>query len=118
VPWTDSVADYRAAIGVLDVGLAPLVETRWSRGKSDVKSLEYAMAGALTICTDAEPFKAFGGPCIRVVGARGFERAVRWAVTHRDEAREMGRAAREYVLAERTIQGNVWKWQEAIEKGA
>lgn len=114
VPWTDSVEQYRTNVTALDVGLAPLVETRWSKGKSDVKCLEYSMAGALTICQDAEPFKAFKGPCVRVDSAKGFERAVRWAVLHQDEARDMAREARKYVLRERSIEANIWKWHAAI----
>lgn len=116
VQWTDSVADYRKSVAVLDVGLAPLIETRWSKGKSDVKALEMSMAGALTVCSDAEPFKAFKGPCVRTGSAKGFEASVRWAVTHRDEVTDMAREARQYVLRERTIQSNIWRWRAAINK--
>lgn len=115
VPWTDSVADYRKAVAALDVGFAPLASAdRWTSSKSDVKSLEYAMVGALPVLQDAEPYRAFKGPCLRAGSAKDFERAVRWCVTHRDEVKDMAAQARDYVLKERTIQDTVWRWREAV----
>jgi hypothetical protein len=45
--------------------------------------------------------------------ADDFVRLVMWAVADRDVFAEQERAARAYVLAERTIGGNIWRWRDA-----
>lgn len=114
LPWTENLAQYRANLGVLDVGVCPLVDTQWSRGKSDLKALEYAMAGALPVMSDVPPYAPWqGGPGLFARSATDFEKAIRWCVFHREEAKAIARDAREYVLTERTIGKHIWKWREA-----
>lgn len=115
VPWTRDLAAYRLSLQSLDVGVCALTDTTWTRSKSDVKCLEYSMAGALSICSNVpayEPWK--GGPCLWASSATDFERAIRWCVFHRDEVKEIARAAREHVLAERTIGKSIHLWREAV----
>jgi len=41
----------------LDVGLAPLIDDRFNRCKSDIKWLEYSAAGAICVASDVEPYR-------------------------------------------------------------
>lgn len=117
IPWTDDLQDYRKSLPILDVGLCPLVENNWSRHKSDVKALEYAMAGALPIVGRTEPYRPWWDRTLTVdtTKPKDWLKMVKWIVAHRDEVADRARRAREYVLEERTIAGNTWRWQEAID---
>lgn len=49
-------ATYRAFLATLTVGLAPLQDTPFNRGRSDVKALEYAGAGAVALVQRAPAY--------------------------------------------------------------
>lgn len=115
IPWTDSVEEFRQTLFGFDVGVAPLVETVWSRCKSDLKALEYAMAGVLPIVSATEPYRPWlNGPGLVAHTPKDFYHHVKWCVQNRDEVKSLAEASRDYVLAERTISQNVWRWEEAI----
>lgn len=40
----------------LDIGLAPLEDTEFNRGKSNIKFYEYASVGTVTLASDVEPY--------------------------------------------------------------
>lgn len=116
IPWQEDLAGYRKALGNIDVMLCPLLPDRWNDCKSDLKALEAAMAGAVCIVQDSEPYRPWiPGPAFVARDHRDFLKWVRYAVYHRDEVADMARQAKKYVLSERTIQGNVWRWEEAVE---
>lgn len=116
IPWATDLAVYRRAMFDIDVGLAPVVPTPWSLGRSDVKALEYAMGGALPILSDVEPYHWWHDkPALMAKDAKAFYHHVKWAVANQDEARALAREAKQLVLKERTIQANAWRWQEAID---
>lgn len=117
IPWSNDAGVYRRVIGWLDVGLAPVVETPWSVCRSDLKALEYGVAGAAPVVSDAIPYKGYSGPCLRAKTPRDFLRHVQHLVTNPDEARMLARSAREFVLKERTMKQNIWRWEEAIDGG-
>lgn len=118
IPWTDTLEDYRASLGILDVGICPLRDTPWSRGKSDIKAMEYAMAGAMPIVS---PVAAYGPwfyndrRCLTADTRDDWLAALRFCVQNRDEVKRLAAAAKAYVLAERTIQDNIYRWEEALE---
>lgn len=116
-PWADDLADYRRNLMSLDVGIAPILENPWAACKSDIKALEYAMAGVMPIVSRTEPYRPWWEremPCLVARTPREFLKQVQWAVAHRDEVKQIAAEARAHVLAERTIEKNVWRWQEAI----
>lgn len=116
VPWTDDLAAYRASLAQLDVGLCPLIDHPWTRGKSDVKALEYAMAGAMSVCSDVEPYREWRlRPAMMARSGAGFRRAVEWCVRHPEQVAQVAASARAYVLRERTIQSSIYRWREAID---
>ena len=117
VPWSDGLEGYRRNLMQLDVGLAPIVENVWSVGKSDLKALEYAMAGAMPIVSRAEPYRGWWEhemPALSAANPKEFLRQVQWAVANRDEVKRIAYEARLHVLHHRTIDKNAWRWEEAI----
>jgi glycosyltransferase involved in cell wall biosynthesis len=125
VDWTDDHRQFRQNLGLLDVALAPLLDHGiWASGKSDVKALEYAMAGALPIVQQHESFSPWlaegvdepeRATCLVAKDSEEFLENVQWCYEHRDDVKVMAENAKQYVLRERTIQNNVWRWQEAID---
>jgi hypothetical protein len=47
--WTNDLATYQRNLSQVQIGLAPLDDTRFNRSKSPVKAFEYALAGAAVI---------------------------------------------------------------------
>lgn len=116
-PWVNDLTTYRRLMSHIDIGMAPVTPTPWSIGRSDIKALEYAMSGALPIVSDQPPYSNLTHEenCLKAKTAKDFYHHVKWAVRNRDEVRELARMSREYVLKERTVEKNAWRWQEAID---
>ena len=51
-----SLAAYHSFLNSLDIGIAPLLDTPFNRGRSDVKHLEYAAHGVVAVCADLVPY--------------------------------------------------------------
>lgn len=116
IPWSNDLPTYWKMMQLLDVGLAPVVENPWSLCRSDLKALEYGMAGALPILSDVAPYEGWSDwdRCCTAGTARDFLRKVQWAVAHRDDVRALALDCREHILKERTVERNIWRWEEAI----
>lgn len=113
-PWSNDMGVYRKLMGTLDVGLAPVKENPWSSCRSDLKALEYAMANACPVLSDAIPYRGYEGPCVRATSAKDFLNQVKYLVAHQDEAKQIASEAREHVLKHRTVEGNIWRYKEAL----
>lgn len=120
ISWISSLPEYRRVMVDIapDVGVCPVRETPFARGKSDLKALEYAMSGAMPIIAKLEPYDPWrplvGECCQEAQTAEEWLEAVRWTVANQDKVREMARAARGHVLANRTIQATRQAWADAI----
>jgi len=120
IDWTDDLAAYRKNLldARLDVGLAPLRPGGWADAKSDVKALEYAMAGAVPVVSDVEAYSPWQdeGPCYWVPpkSPKGWLKVLKHIVTHKEEARAMAWQARLWVLGRRTIQREIGEWRRAV----
>jgi hypothetical protein len=115
VPWTDSLAAYRKVLGRFDVGVAPLVPGQWANGKSDLKALEYTMAGVLPLLARTEPYRPWwDSPLVCEPNEASWVTHIKWVVQNRDAIPELLANARDYVLSERTAAGNAWRYREAI----
>jgi hypothetical protein len=117
LPWADNLFDARKNLGHIDVGIAPLTVNRWSVGKSDVKCLEYAMAGVLPVMQDAEPYRPWKdiGWGLMPQTEADWGDVIREIVANREMVGEYADEAKKYVLDNRTIQGNIDKWREAVD---
>ena len=51
-----SIESYLDFLGSIDVGIAPLLPTKYNKGRSDVKFLEYASCGVTGIYQNLEPY--------------------------------------------------------------
>jgi glycosyltransferase involved in cell wall biosynthesis len=60
VPWRSSYPEYRRTLAGLgwEIGLAPLRDLEFNRGKNNAKYREYAAAGIAGIYSDAEVYRA------------------------------------------------------------
>lgn len=116
IPFVDDLALYRKLFSAIDVGVAPIVPTPFANCRSDVKALDYAMGGVCPVLSDTDSYSAWkdGENCFKAADAKDFFHVIKHLVANQDEAKQMARAARDYVLAERTMKTNIWRWQEAI----
>lgn len=115
VPWEHHVV-LRASLMRLDVGVAPIVRSSMSSARSDLKVLEYLMAGALPVVSGEAPYEGWRDVpfCLMAWTAADFEERIRWCVRNRDEVRALAREGREFVLAERTFGTEIGAWRTAI----
>ncbi len=56
LPWTLDMDEHYERLGNLDVGLAPLRASVFNQSKSELKFLEYAARGAVTIASNFGPY--------------------------------------------------------------
>lgn len=113
-PWTDNLDAYRESLSRCDVMVCPLIETEWSRYKSDLKALETVAAGAWPIVSSATAYSPWHERTMVCTTARDWSDAIRWVVRHRDEIPALTAKAHDYVFGERLIEQNIEKWREAI----
>ena len=116
IPWADDLLSIRKHLGEIDVGIAPLTRNHWADAKSDVKALEYAMAGVMPIVQDAPPYSPWvdsGWEWKAKTEADWFD-LIREIVANRDLVKPLAAEARAYVDRERTIDKNIHLWREAL----
>lgn len=115
VPWTYNLAEARQNLFKFDLGVAPLKGNRWSNAKSDIKGLEYAMAGVLPLMSDVEPYKPWAQTFPDLLLQDGdWEGVIRWAVKNPDLVKDRAAKAKEWVLENRTIDKSIHLWKEAL----
>jgi soluble cytochrome b562 len=113
--WIDDLDSYRAFFQQLDISLAPIVANPFSLYRSDVKALEAAMGLAAPVLSDVPPYADWDDTrSMKCKDAKGFYHAIKHLVTHRDEAKQLAQAARDYTLKERTTSAQIHLWKEAI----
>lgn len=106
--FTPSVASYRRVLSRWSVGLAPIVENDVTRGKSDLKWLEFTMCGAALVASDVEAYKRVpDDSIIRVDDAEGFAGAVGDLLHDERERRRMVRSSAFHVKRDRLVGNEV-----------
>jgi len=115
--WREDFKSFRPELMKLDVGISPLIGTPMTKYRSDVKALEYSMAGAFPILQAERPYdewrdKEYARMCWT---SSDWMSAIKWAVANQDEVRAKGNLAREHVLLNRTFKTEIAKWRKAIE---
>ncbi len=107
--------DWHPAVAELDVGIAPLADTKFNRAKSWLKPLEYAALGVPFVASPTPEYERFGrDPCLGLYASRPRDWAAMlrllkdpgWRVTASD-------AGRDAVRRLHTVEGNAWRWAEA-----
>lgn len=102
-PYTRSLQHYRDVISILDIGLAPLHRSRMNDGKSDLKWLDYTMAGALTIASNGPAYASIrsGENGLVARSQLEFRSHLQFALDDPEATMGMIAAARQYVLTHR-----------------
>jgi len=120
MPWVDGLDEFRKTLPLWDVGLAPLQGNDWNKSKSDIKAMEYAMAGALPVVSRVESYAPWwrdrGWPYVAST-PEDWTEIIQHLVRNRDEVKAGAEDALGYVLAERTIKSEIHAWKEAVLDG-
>jgi hypothetical protein len=115
--WTLDLAAARSYLGRFDVGICPIAPGHFADAKSDVKALEYAMAGVMPIVSRTEPYAPWWrdeGWDFTAQSPAEWEEIIRHIVKNPEIVKDEAARAKRYVLAQRTIQDNIWRWKEAV----
>lgn len=115
VPWTTDLAEYRRKLGSFHVGVAPLIPGAWADGKSDLKALEYTMAGVVPFVARTEAYRPWHGTGFDVEpNEDAWVDRIKWIVRNQDALPWLLQSALDYVLGERTIERNTHLWRRAV----
>jgi len=104
LPW--SVANERAALARMDVGLMPLPDNEWTRGKCAYKAVQYMGAG-IPVAADpvgvARSVVEGNGAGVTPSGSAGWSEALRHLLEDADARRELGRAGHTAAVREFSV---------------
>lgn len=117
VPWTDDLAAYRRSLQNIDIGLCPVRRGPWQDGKSDIKAMEYVMAGAIPIVQRDSPcYQDWASRTLSANSKTDWDKAVREALSLTpDERHSLWAGLHDWVMAEKTIGSHIHKWREAVQ---
>jgi hypothetical protein len=116
IPW-DHPDIYHTRHIPFDIGLAPLVSTSHTFGKSDVKALEYAMSGVASVLQNNQVYNRdwkHGETALLAGSPDEMAEMVAILISNSNMRYDLVQNARQYVLEERTIQGNIDEWKNAV----
>jgi hypothetical protein len=106
------------AIAQFDVGIAPLLDTRFNRARSNVKLKEYAANGAAWLASPIGPYADMGEQQGgRLVADDAWEEALEAIVRDRRGRERLARRAAAWAEGER-ISAQVHRWEQALAAAA
>jgi len=116
VPWS-GINEYRQWLGYFDIGIAPTQRILTNEAKSGIRIYEYALArpNGMAVVASPWPYKddIHNGMGVVAPNTQKFEKALVRYVIDEDLRRDHGVALREHVMAEHTMDKNVWRWADA-----
>lgn len=117
LPWVDDLDAYRMMMGMVDVGVCPVVPDQFSLFRSDVKASELAMGGAAVVCSDVPPYADWTHEqsCLKARSAKDFYHHIKRLVSDREETRALADEGRKWVDANRNIHRLMPLWEEALQ---
>jgi glycosyltransferase involved in cell wall biosynthesis len=106
--------DYPQAAASLDVGIAPLADTRFNRAKSWLKPLEYSALGVAWVASDLPEYRRLAhlGAGALATKPAAWARELRLLLGDERYRSERAEAGREVARA-LTIELHAWRWWEA-----
>ncbi|UQX87943.1 glycosyltransferase family 4 protein [Jatrophihabitans telluris] len=113
-PWRSNLVEYMHSVD-FDLGIAPLAYHAFNRSKSDLKFLEYSSLGIPVVASDFGPYSEsiiHGVTGLKVKHPHEWARHLRALSNDSAMRDELGRNAKSWA-AIRTIQANVWRWEDA-----
>jgi len=106
---------YASLLEGFDIGTAPLLDTRFNRCKSDLKVLEYSMAGVPFVASKVAPYEAAvaaGAGGLLARNESDWRRQLARLLDSRDLREELAESGRAWAST-RTIEGNIHRWVRA-----
>lgn len=116
IPWVKMDGTSRLRLP-LDIGLAPLQSTRFTLGKSDIKAIEYAIAGAAPIVQNNEVFRDWvhGETCLKAGSPSEFIDQTKRLMLDGGLRAELVANAQQYVRENRSEKQLREEWTAALE---
>jgi len=110
--------DWKSRLALpLDIGLAPLLVNDFTLAKSDIKAIEYTIAGAAVIASNMSVYNQHWvhGETALLAGSPS-EMIDHTLLLMRDAKlrRTLVENAQQYVREERSLERNGWMWREAV----
>lgn len=108
----------------LDIGIAPLEDTEFTRGKSHIKWMEYALRGTPVIASKVYPYyKKIQGTETIIEGQTGylattsneFKRKLLKLIQDKDLRIKVGNNAKEFVVDKWHYRKHIHKWDDAVK---
>ena len=100
-------------VQAMDIGLAPLTDTMWERGKCGLKTLQYMACGIPVIASPVgvqrEMVERSGGGVL-ASSLDEWREKMRWLVGHSDGRREMGERGRRFVEQNYSLSAWMLPW--------
>ena len=109
---------YFGALSTIDIGLVPLADTPFNKGKSWLKALEFSAMGIPVIATPT-PNNILLSRQVPIMLARTpdeWYEHLRWLIEHDYQREQRGIEAREAVRANFTLESAGEKWAQAWER--
>ena len=115
VPFSEELEHY-SLFSDFDIGLCPVTDSLFNECKSDIKFLEYASLDIPTIASKSTPYMTIdhGVTGYLARNLSDWKKYITALVSDEQLRIDMGAAAKKYVEAERTIQSNIWRWEEVL----
>lgn len=116
VPWHKMETTQRLPLP-FEIGLAPLQTNEFTLGKSDIKAVEYVVAGAVPVLSNMPVYNrtwVHGETCLLAGSPQEMLNHVEWLIDHPKERLEILERAQQYVREERTIEKHRDEWMEAV----
>jgi glycosyltransferase involved in cell wall biosynthesis len=102
---------------LIDIGVAPLVYSPFSRSKSNIKLIQGWLAGSAMVASDIECYNADRSAPVRLVKNNRIDRwigALEELVEDRDQRLELGQLGRQYVLEHFDIRKRIHGWADLL----
>jgi len=115
MPFSDDL-NHHLLFSDFDIGLCPLTDSPFNDSKSDVKFLEYSSLEIPTIASKSLPYITIdhGVTGYLARNLSDWKKYIADLISNKQKRRKIGTAAKEYVVTERTIQINIWRWEEVL----
>jgi glycosyltransferase involved in cell wall biosynthesis len=113
-----SLEEYRSVVAAFDIIVAPSAPKTFNEAKSDLRVLEAGLCGKPIVAsptTYGDTIRESGGGYVASSVGKWIKYLDR-LVRNEGLRRALGEKGREYVLENRTYDGNAWRWAEAYGK--
>lgn len=113
----DTFPKFYASLGI-DISIAPLKDIMFNRCKSNIKFLEASMLAIPTVASDVLPYQCIqhGRTGYLASNSQQFKKYLKILIEDKNKREEMGKAAKQYVLDNWTIDKFLPKYEELFDK--